>query len=73
MIVKERSGERAKDDQLNNDKRSVRLPLSHEQFDLLISYAVRQGFIKTPPIKINDQNTAAKQAIMSRLGFDRDN
>jgi len=56
-----------------NKKRTIRLMLTKEQIELLVSYAMHNGFKRKAPgqkMDMTEQNLAAKWAIMSRLGFD---
>lgn len=58
---------------IGKSTRMVRLELNKQQIDLLVDYAIRNGYRKKHPkvgsMDITEQNLAAKYAIMSRLGF----
>jgi len=67
---------RREDNLLENETRIIRLNLTRQQMDLLVSYAKHHGFKRKhqhstiEEWNIQDNNNAAKWAIMSRLGFD---
>ena len=67
---------RKEDFVLENETRIIRLGLTREQMELLVSYAKHHGFQRKYPHSVNqewtiqDNNSAAKWAIMSRLGFE---
>jgi len=64
---------RKEDNVLQNSTRIVRLNLTKQQVDLLINYALHNGYEPKNPSHQMDthaQNSAIKWSIMSRLGFE---
>jgi hypothetical protein len=64
---------RREDNVLQNPTRIVRLNLTKEQIDLLVNYALHNGYEPKHPshqMDMHAQNSAVKWSIMSRLGFD---
>lgn len=64
---------RAKDDELMNPFKTIRLSLSNAQIELLVDYALRTGYQRKAPARAMDtseKSLIVKWAIMSRLGFE---
>jgi hypothetical protein len=55
-----------------NPLRTVRLQLTKPQIELLVAYALRNGYQRRNPnvkIDMTEQNAIARHGIMLRLGF----
>jgi|KBSMisStandDraft_5_1062788.scaffolds.fasta_scaffold1456584_1 hypothetical protein len=64
---------RREDNILANPTRIVRLNFTREQIDLLVNYALHNGYEPKHPshqMDMHAQNSAVKWSIMSRLGFE---
>lgn len=64
--------EKANSDELTNRTRTVRVLLTKPQIQLLVQYAIRNGYKrKNDNIKMDmqEENAIARHGIMLRLGF----
>jgi hypothetical protein len=64
--------DQANQNELTNLLRTVRLQLTKDQIELLVNYALRNGYQRKESnhhFGVTEQNHAAKWAILSRLGF----
>jgi hypothetical protein len=63
---------KASPQELTNPTRTIRVQLTQDQIDLLVSYALRNGYERKNPthsIDLTEQNAIARHGMMLRLGF----
>jgi hypothetical protein len=72
MLLNENDQPRQERTSFENPTRAVRLNLTKKQIELMVEYALRNGYKRksdTVKMDLTEQNVIARYGIMLRLGF----